>query len=659
MSSELADLVPTTTSKTLAARVREAVSQLINGGTIAVDSHADDHDLLTLSDQGRRLVVVDAAALTRPGTRIEELVAQAVRGDLALLAVGDIPGEIQSLLGRGVYDVVEANASGARLMLAIRNALQMLELKDRADDRARWLRRFQYEAATLIETTRALSQERDIHKLLAMILQKCRFIAGADAGSIYVVEGHDPDIEKRQLRFKLSQNESVAFPSSEFVMPISRRSIAGSVAITRDVVALDDVYNLPPDSGLAFDRSFDQKVGYRTKSMLTVPLVSAEDNVIGVVQLINKKRDPRARLRAPQDAESAVVPFDERSKELIGSLAAQAGLALENAMLYEEIRRIFEGFVRASVQAIEQRDPTTSGHSQRVSTLSCRIAQAVDHIDAGPYKDTKFTRQDLRELEYASLLHDFGKIGVREQVLVKAKKLYDPQLRLIRLRFDFLRKSVEAEVAARRAELYARNAPVSELQSLEDEISVRIGQLEAAWDVIRESNEPTVLPHGTFERIDEIAARVYIDPRGITNPWLLDDEKISLKIPRGSLTPQEFDEIRSHVSHTFEFLSRIPWGKTFANVPIIAGCHHEKLNGRGYPRGLRANDIPVGSRIMAIADIFDALTASDRPYKKAVPVDRALGILDMEVKDGGLDGELVRIFVESGVYRVVDGELVY
>ncbi len=659
MSSELADLVPTTTSKTLAARVREAVSQLINGGTIAVDSHADDHDLLTLSDQGRRLVVVDAAALTRPGTRIEELVAQAVRGDLALLAVGDIPGEIQSLLGRGVYDVVEANASSARLMLAIRNALQMLELKDRADDRARWLRRFQYEAATLIETTRALSQERDIHKLLAMILQKCRFIAGADAGSIYVVEGHDPDIEKRQLRFKLSQNESVAFPSSEFVMPISRRSIAGSVAITRDVVALDDVYNLPPDSGLAFDRSFDQKVGYRTKSMLTVPLVSAEDNVIGVVQLINKKRDPRARLRAPQDAESAVVPFDERSKELIGSLAAQAGLALENAMLYEEIRRIFEGFVRASVQAIEQRDPTTSGHSQRVSTLSCRIAQAVDHIDAGPYKDTKFTRQDLRELEYASLLHDFGKIGVREQVLVKAKKLYDPQLRLIRLRFDFLRKSVEAEVAARRAELYARNAPVSELQSLEDEISVRIGQLEAAWDVIRESNEPTVLPHGTFERIDEIAARVYIDPRGITNPWLLDDEKISLKIPRGSLTPQEFDEIRSHVSHTFEFLSRIPWGKTFANVPIIAGCHHEKLNGRGYPRGLRANDIPVGSRIMAIADIFDALTASDRPYKKAVPVDRALGILDMEVKDGGLDGELVRIFVESGVYRVVDGELVY
>ena len=659
MSSELADLVPTTTSKTLAARVREAVSQLINGGTIAVDSHADDHDLLTLSDQGRRLVVVDAAALTRPGTRIEELVAQAVRGDLALLAVGDIPGEIQSLLGRGVYDVVEANASSARLMLAIRNALQMLELKDRADDRARWLRRFQYEAATLIETTRALSQERDIHKLLAMILQKCRFIAGADAGSIYVVEGHDPDIEKRQLRFKLSQNESVAFPSSEFVMPISRRSIAGSVAITRDVVALDDVYNLPPDSGLAFDRSFDQKVGYRTKSMLTVPLVSAEDNVIGVVQLINKKRDPRARLRAPQDAESAVVPFDERSKELIGSLAAQAGLALENAMLYEEIRRIFEGFVRASVQAIEQRDPTTSGHSQRVSTLSCRIAQAVDHIDAGPYKDTKFTRQDLRELEYASLLHDFGKIGVREQVLVKAKKLYDPQLRLIRLRFDFLRKSVEAEVAARRAELYARNAPVSELQSLEDEISVRIGQLEAAWDVIRESNEPTVLPHGTFERIDEIAARVYIDPRGITNPWLLDDEKISLKIPRGSLTPQEFDEIRSHVSHTFEFLSRIPWGKTFANVPIIAGCHHEKLNGRGYPRGLRANDITVGSRIMAIADNFDALTASDRPYKKAVPVDRALGILDMEVKDGGLDGELVRIFVESGVYRVVDGELVY
>lgn len=659
MSSDLADLIATPGSRTLAARVREAVSQLINGDAIVVDAPAETPDHITVVDQGRRLVVAEAAALSKSGHGIEELIAQAVRGDVALLAVGEIPEALQAVLARGVYDVVDAGAPLARLVLAIRNALQMLELKDRAEDRARWLRRFQYEAATLIETTGALSRERDIDKLLAMILQKCRMIAGADAGSIYVVEGHDPDIEKRQLRFKLSQNESTAFPSSEFVMPISNRSIAGAVAISREVVALDDVYHVPSDSPFGFDRSFDEKMGYRTKSMLTVPLVSAEDDVIGVVQLINKKRDPRTRLRAPADAERLVVPFDERSKELIGSLAAQAGIALENAMLYEEIRRIFEGFVRASVQAIEQRDPTTSGHSQRVSVLSCRLAQAVDRTDDGPYKDSRFSRQDLREIEYASLLHDFGKIGVREQVLVKAKKLYDPQLRLIRMRLDYVRTSIEAEIAARRAEMFARNVPVSEVQALDDELSVRVGQLEAAWDVIRESNEPTVLSQGTFERIDEIASKVFIDPRGVTHPWLLDEEKLSLKIARGSLTPQEYAEIQSHVSHTFEFLSRIPWGKTFAHVPIIAGCHHEKLNGRGYPRGLTAGDIPVGSRIMAIADIFDALTASDRPYKRAVPTDRAIDILGMEVKDGGLDAELVRIFVDAGVYRSIGDDLTY
>jgi len=416
---------------------------------------------------------------------------------------------------------------------------------------------------------------------------------------------------------------------------------------------------LPPDSPFGLDRSFDEKIGYRTKSMLTVPLVSAEDEVIGVVQLINKKRDPRSRLRDPGDADRLVIPFDERSKELIGSLAAQAGIALENAMLYEEIRHIFEGFVRASVQAIEQRDPTTSGHSQRVSMLSCRLAQAVDRVDDGPYREAHFSRQDLRQLEYASLLHDFGKIGVREQVLVKAKKLHDSQLRLIRSRLDYVRRSFELEIAQRRAELYARNAQLSDLHSLEDELAMYVGQVEAAWNVIRESNEPTVLPQGSFERIDDLSRKVLVDPRGSSQPWLEPAEVVSLKIPRGSLTPEEYDEIRSHVTHTYEFLSRIPWGKTFSQVPQLAGCHHEKLNGKGYPRGLMGDAIPLGSKIMAIADIFDALTASDRPYKKAVPVDRAMSILDMEVKEGGLDSELVRIFTDAGVYRSIEGELAY
>ncbi len=305
------------------------------------------------------------------------------------------------------------------------------------------------------------------------------------------------------------------------------------------------------------------------------------------------------------------------------------------------------------MQAIEQRDPTTSGHSQRVATLSLRLADAVTLATDGPYKDSRFTPFDLRQIEYASLLHDFGKIGVREQVLVKAKKLYPWQLELVRARFDLLLRTVEAETSKRHVDLILRNASISELRSIDDERAIRIAQIESAWALVRDSNEPTVLPQEASSRLDDLAKLTYVDLRGNTQNYLDNDELQSLRVQRGSLTHEEYKEIQSHVTHTFQFLSRIPWGKTFAQVPVIAGCHHEKLNGRGYPNGLKGDAIPLGSRMMAIADIFDALTASDRPYKKAIPVDRALDILNTEVKDGGLDGDLVKIFVDSGAYRSV------
>jgi HD-GYP domain-containing protein (c-di-GMP phosphodiesterase class II) len=634
---------------TLAARVRAALEPLGRADNL----REDRGDVVAIDVGGHAVVVADTAVVLRGDAFAEKLVSNALRDDHALILVGDADPRLEPLFARGVFDLVDRKLEGARLMLALRNAFEMLELKERAENRARWLRRYRYEAGTLIESARDLARERDIDKLLATVLERCRYLAGADAGSIYIVEGTDPDVTRRQLRFKLSQNESLTLPTGEFVMPISMRSIAGSVAITRKLVAIEDVYDLPADSPFQFDPSFDKRVGYRTRSILAVPLVSAQDEVIGVVQLINKKRDPRERLRTPDDAIEHVVPFDERSVELVASLAAQAGVALENATLYEEIRRILDGFVRASVRAIEQRDPTTSGHSQRVATLSLRLADAVTLATDGPYKGLAFVPSDLRQLEYASLLHDFGKIGVREQVLVKAKKLYSWQLELLRSRFDLLRRSAEVNFLERKLELFTRNAPVTELAALEEESAVRAGQIEAIWALVRDANEPTVLPQEASSRLDELGRLTYTDLRGNSKPYLDSDELASLKVPRGSLTSGEYKEIQEHVSHTFEFLSRIPWGKTFSQVPLIAGCHHEKLNGKGYPRGLRAEEIPVGSRIMAIADIFDALTASDRPYKRAVPIDRALDILHAEVKDGALDGELVRLFVESGAYRSV------
>jgi len=635
--------------RTLADRVKAALELLGRQSSV----REDRGDVVVVSVADHHVVIAETTVVLRGDAFAEMLIARSMRDDHALILVGAPDARLDPLLARGIFDLVDERDSATRLMLSLRNAFELLELKERAENRARWLRRYRYEAGTLIESARDLARERDIDKLLATVLERCRYLAGADAGSIYIVEGSDPDVTRRQLRFKLSQNESLALPSGEFVMPISMRSIAGSVAMTRKTVTIEDVYNLPEDSPFQFDSSFDKRVGYRTRSILAVPLVSAQDEVIGVVQLINKKRDPRERLRTPDDAIEHVVPFDERSIELVASLAAQAGVALENATLYEEIRRILDGFVRASVQAIEQRDPTTSGHSQRVATLSLRLADAVTLATDGPYKGLKFTPSDLRQLEYASLLHDFGKIGVREQVLVKAKKLYPWQMELLRSRFDLLHRTAQVQLLERKMELYARNASVQELSGLEDEAAVKFGQIEAMWALVRDANEPTVLPQEASSRLDELGRMTYTDLRGNPKPYLDNDELLSLKVARGSLTSDEYREIQSHVSHTFEFLSRIPWGKTFALVPQIAGCHHEKLNGRGYPRGLKGEDIPVGSRIMAIADIFDALTASDRPYKKAVPIERALDILHAEVRDGALDGELVRLFVESGAYRAV------
>jgi HD-GYP domain-containing protein (c-di-GMP phosphodiesterase class II) len=383
--------------------------------------------------------------------------------------------------------------------------------------------------------------------------------------------------------------------------------------------------------------------------------VSRENEVIGVIQLINKKRDKEKRLFTKDCVDEQVIAFDDRSQELVGTLAAQAGVSLENAMLLEEIRRIFEGFVSASVDAIESRDPTTSGHSRRVADLTVGLATAVERVETGPYREVVFTREDLREIEYASLLHDFGKIGVREQVLVKAKKLYDAEFVLIRQRIEFAVRSLEVEILNRKLRLVEQGAPERDLARLDAELESRRAELLGGFEAVESANEPTVLKGGDFTKIEALAKQTYATLSGEERPLLTPAEVTSLSVARGSLTPGEIEEIRSHVSHTYDFLSAIPWGKSFRRVPIIAGAHHEKLNGTGYPNRLRAEEIPLQSKLMSISDIFDALTANDRPYKRAVPVDKALDILGFEVKDKHLDGDLVKIFQEARVWEPVIG----
>jgi len=648
--------------RALSPRARAAVDQL---GALAEwlfshpaqsgDTVTRPHPLLLLVRRAGFLVLVAPASVWDQGRDLFRPYLEqfaAVEARLVLLGRPRDP-DLSQALNLGLCALLAETPAPEEVFVALHQAFELMTVKARSESRGKWLNRYRYELGELIEIARALTTEREIDKLLNLILEKARFICAADAGSMYVVEGDDPVLARRTLHFKLSQNDSVSFDSREFTMPISTRSMAGYVALSQKTLRIDDVYDMPGGSPFGFDRSFDQKIGYRTRSMLVTPLITSKGEVIGVLQLINKKREPEQKLLSADDFERGVVPFDERSEQLVATLAAQAGIALENAILYQEIRKIFEGFVKASVDAIEARDPTTSGHSRRVADLTVNLATAVERTDSGPYREVRFQREDLREIEYASVLHDFGKIGVREHVLVKANKLFPHEVSLIQQRFEFVIRTLEVEILQRKMQAMSRGASAAELAGLDREFSEKRAEIEEAWRIIEQANEPSLLAAGNFQRIEELGRQSYARLSGELSTLLSANEVKSLSVMRGSLTAEEFEEIRSHVSHTYRFLSQIPWGKTFSRVAIIAGSHHERLNGTGYPNRLRAEEIPLQSKMMSISDIFDALTASDRPYKRAVPVQKALDILGFEVKDNHVDGELVRIFTEAKVWESV------
>jgi response regulator RpfG family c-di-GMP phosphodiesterase len=293
------------------------------------------------------------------------------------------------------------------------------------------------------------------------------------------------------------------------------------------------------------------------------------------------------------------------------------------------------------VVAIEARDPTTAGHSERVARLTVGLATAVERAPPPSYAGLRFAPEQLRQLRYAALLHDFGKVGVREHVLVKANKLYPHELELLRARFDLIRARLEIDGLRGR------------LEGGGGDWERQARELDGFFEFILQCNRPTVLSEGSFGHLGEIARRTFRHPDGEERPYLTGDEVALLSIPRGSLSQDERLEIESHVTHTYRFLSQIPWTSDLKRVPEIAFAHHEKLDGKGYPRAITGPAIPVESRMMAIADIFDALTASDRPYKRAVPVEKALDILSAEAKAQHVDTLLLDAFIQSRVYAEV------
>ena len=496
--------------------------------------------------------------------------------------------------------------------------------------------------SAIIQIGIAISAEKNLDRLLALILDKSMDFSCSDGGSIYLVR-------KDGLAIKLAFNRSLQLAQAftEQVMPITAASIAGYVALTGSPVLIADSYEIPPGAPYTFNRSFDQGHGYRTKSQLVIPMKNHREEVIGVLQLLNRKSEAGVVLRTPEDAERWVVPFTEEHARLMSALASLAAVSIENNQLYQSIRDLFEGFVDASVKAIEQRDPTTSGHSQRVSMLTCGLADAVDRCPEGRFAPLRFDEATMREIKYAGLLHDFGKVGVREEVLVKSKKLYPFDLERIWWRVQYQKRTVQFQALQRK--LKARGA--EETAAIDAWEAGELGRFDAAYATILRANEPTVLPEGDFQFLQEFSQLPFDHPDGAPVPFLLDAEVKVLSIRKGSLDDRERLEIESHVTHTFEFLSKIPWTQDLQDIPRIAFAHHEKLNGKGYPRGLTEAEIPIQSRMMSIADIFDALSASDRPYKRAVPVDKALDILRMEAGDRQLDAGLVDLFIEARIWE--------
>jgi HD-GYP domain-containing protein (c-di-GMP phosphodiesterase class II) len=569
-----------------------------------------------------------------------------------------------------VYAYLPPDVPQPLLERMIDNALDHIHLIHSRNDVNERLSGASREIDELNQIGVALSSEHDPDKLMEMILTKARELTRSDAGSIYLVEriplqrdqrrlsfNNKPkaegDLYKEQLRFSLAQNDSVDVPFRATTMEIDDGSVAGHVALTGEAINIVDAYNLPEDVPYTINRKFDEDSGYRTQSVLAIPMRNQKGKTVGVLQLINAKHD----LNAPLDSLSAVtrqvVPYTARQQEVVVSLASQAAVALENSQLYESIHRLFEGFVRASVSAIETRDPTTSGHSFRVANLTIALAEFVDRSDQAPYQDVQFSRDEMREIRYASLLHDFGKVGVKEEVLVKAKKLYQPQLELIEQRFSFVKRTLENEVLRSRIDYLLERGREEYLQqqgTFDTRLNESLRQMDNYFREVLQANEPTVLPSGDFAGLQHIAGFEYEDISGRRRPLLTGEEVKLLSIRKGSLDEEERQQIESHVLHTFNFLQQIPWTNEISQIPEIARLHHEKLNGEGYPYKLSAPEIPLQTRMMTISDIFDALAASDRPYKKAVSVERALEILDLAVSDGEIDRDLFDLFKQARVY---------
>jgi len=493
----------------------------------------------------------------------------------------------------------------------------------------------------------ALSAEKDHSRLLEMILRKAKELTGADGGTLYT------RTKDNRLRFEIMITESLDIykggSSGEEITfyPISlydekgkpnNHMVAAWAAISGQTVNIEDAYT-NTDFDFSGTRSFDQKTGYRSKSFLTVPMRNHEHAIIGVLQLIN----------AIDRHTGEVVPFSALDQKLVESLASQAAVTLTNRSLIDAQKALFDSFIQLIADAIDEKSPYTAGHCRRVPVITSMLADAACRIDRGPLKSFNMTDTEKYELEVAAWLHDCGKITTPEYVVDKGTKLetiYD-RIGLVDTRFEVLRRDAVIETLRRRLRDLNGDADLDN----DEELKEKLRKIESDREYIRDCNTGgEFITREQIARIDDIAERLWINPDGERENFLSNEEKQNLKIGRGTLTVREREIINNHVAVTIKMLKSLPYPEHLRRVPEYAGGHHEKMNGTGYPNGLTREQMSIPARMVAIADVFEALTASDRPYKKAMSLSEALTILGQMKLDGHIDPDLFDVFMQERIY---------
>jgi HD-GYP domain-containing protein (c-di-GMP phosphodiesterase class II) len=512
----------------------------------------------------------------------------------------------------------------------------------------------------LNEIGAALSQEKDTGHLLEKILIAAKAITRADGGTLYVLESSD---EGPRLRFAIMRTDSLGIAmggttgSDIPYYPIhlsgkdgkpNNQMVAAYAALTGKTVNIADAYS---EEGFDFSgtRNFDKKTGYRSKAFLTVPMKNHVSEIIGVLQLINSK-DP---------ATGEFGPFSHSDQRLAESLASQAAIALTNRQLIDQLEELFESLIALINTAIDKKSHYTSGHCKRVPELTMLLAEAVNETSEGPLRDFNMTDTDRYELKIAGLLHDCGKVTTPVHVVDKATKLQTifDRINLLDTRFEVLRRDLEIAALKQKIDLVCQTSPQDvdvrdRLGEIEQTLRESLRQLESDREFLRHTNVGReFMPPQEQERVKQIGVGYkWIDASGGMANFLTQDEIKNLTISKGTLTDEERETINHHIVATIDMLEALPWPKHLENVPEYAGGHHERMDGKGYPNRLTREQMSVQARVMGIADIFEALTAKDRPYKPPKTLTESLSILGRMKLDGHIDPDLFDVFVRKKVY---------